>query len=103
MGFDDCFKTQHHSRKTSLVRSYDTTPYSTYWLSQSLESSGLFKGSLEPGSALGEKRKKISVGEKKKMAGEVSREVVWGGERAAPFPSPQATARLASLADIFSI
>ena len=26
------------------------------------------------------------MGEKKKMAGEVSREVVWGGEGAAPFP-----------------
>ena len=37
------------------------------------------------------------------MAGEVSQDVVWGGERAAPFPPPQATARLASRADIFSI
>ena len=35
------------------------------------------------------------------MAGEGSRRVVWGGERAPPFPPPEATARLASLADIF--
>ena len=37
------------------------------------------------------------------MAGEGSRQVVWGGERAAPFSPPQATARLASRADIFFI
>ena len=43
------------------------TAYSTYWLSQSPESSGLFKGSLGPGSALGEKRwKKLAWAKKKK-------------------------------------
>ena len=42
---------------------------------------------------------------KKKSASEASREVVWGGERVAeappPFPPPQATAGLSSLAEIF--
>ena len=38
-------------------------------------------GSLGPGSALGEKKKKIIVGEKKNLASYVSGEVVWGGER----------------------
>ena len=42
------------------------TASSTYWLSQSPESSGLFKGSLGPGSALGEKRWKKSAWAKKK-------------------------------------
>ena len=38
-----------------------------------------------------------------KQIGERSdpREVVWGGETAAPFPPPQAAAYLASFADIF--
>ena len=41
---------------------------------------------------------------RKKSASEASREAVWGGENvASPFPPPQATARLASFADIFPI
>ena len=41
---------------------------------------------------------------RKKSASEASWEVVWGGENVAPaFPPPQATARLASFADIFPI
>ena len=75
------------------------------------------KGSLGPGSALGEKEKK--------SVSEASREVIWGGERAPPhqprpqgfslslFPlffkgkalgtrlPPHTTSRFASLADIF--
>ena len=77
------------------------TAYSTYWLSQSPESSGLFKGSLGPGSALGEKRwKKLAWAKKKKKK---------NGGRSQPRgilgrgKGRQATARLASLADIFSI
>ena len=40
----------------------------------------------------GEKKKNIGVGEKKRSAIEVSREVVWGGERVAAalsLPSPR--------------
>ena len=75
------------------------TASSTYWLSQSPESSGLFKGSLGPGSALGEKRWKKSAWAKKKKIGERSqpRAILGRGK------GRQATARLASLADIFSI
>ena len=41
---------------------------------------------------------------RKKLASGASREVVWGGKRAAlPFPLPQVTPRLASFADIFPI
>ena len=41
---------------------------------------------------------------RKKSASEASREAVWGGENVAPpFPHLQATARLASFADIFPI
>ena len=54
---------------------------------------------LGPGSALGEKEKKIGVGEKtkkkKKTASEANREVFPGGERVAPLGQP--------LADIFPI
>ena len=55
--------------KTALKHSITQdklTASSTYWLSQSPESSGLFKGSLGPGSALGEKKWKKSAWAKKK-------------------------------------
>ena len=55
----------------------------------------------------GKKGKKLRGKKKKKPASEASQGVVWGGKRVAEdplhLPPPQATARLASLADIFPI
>ena len=55
-------------------------------------SNNLIKGPFPPGSALEETGETKSAWAKKKSASKVSREVVWKGERVAPFPPPQATA-----------
>ena len=60
------------------------TASSTYWLSQSPESSGLFKGSLGPGSALGEKGEKNQRGRKKKNWRAKSAESYSGKGKRAP-------------------
>ena len=73
--------------KTALKHSITQdklTASSTYWLSQSPESSGLFKGSLGPGSALGEKKWKKSAWAKKKNWRAKSAESYSGKGKRAP-------------------